>query len=108
MFLEIINTYGAQLLGTLLVTLFGIFGMALRNLAARYLDTDTKRTLAKIVVQFVEQTCRELHGEAKLSAALGALSELLMEKNIKTSEQEMRILIEAAVAEFNNTFQSKA
>ena len=108
MFLEIINTYGAQLLGTLLVTLFGIFGMALRKLAAGYLDTDTKRTLAKIVVQFVEQTCRELHGEAKLSAALGALSELLMEKNIKTSEQEMRILIEAAVAEFNNTFQSKA
>ena len=108
MFLEIINTYGAQLLGTLLVTLFGIFGMALRNLAAGYLDTDTKRTLAKIVVQFVEQTCRELHGEAKLSAALGALSELLMEKNIKTSEQEMRILIEAAVAEFNNAFRKTA
>ena len=108
MFLEIINTYGAQLLGTLLVTLFGIFGMALRNLAAGYLDTDTKRTLAKIVVQFVEQTCRELHGEAKFNAALHALSELLMEKNIKTSEQEMRILIEAAVAEFNSAFQSKA
>ena len=108
MFLEIINTYGAEIIGTLLVTLFGIFGMALRNLAAGYLDTDTKRTLAKIVVQFVEQTCRELHGEAKLSAALGALSELLMEKNIKTSEQEMRILIEAAVAELGSAFQSKA
>ena len=108
MFLEIINTYGAEIIGTLLVTLFGIFGMALRKLAAGYLDTDTKRTLAKIVVQFVEQTCRELHGEAKFHAALGALSELLMEKNIKTSEQEMRILIEAAVAEFNNAFQSKA
>ena len=108
MFLEIINTYAAQLLGTLLVTLFGIFGMALRNLAARHLDTDTKRTLAKIVVQFVEQTYKNLHGEAKLNAALAALSELLKEKNIKASEQEMRILIEAAVAEFNNAFRKTA
>ena len=108
MFLEIVNTYAPQLLGSLLVTLFGIFGMALKNLLAGYLDTDTKRTLAKTVVQFVEQTYKELHGEAKFNAALEALSELLTQRNIKTSEQEMRILIEAAVAEFNNALQSKA
>jgi len=104
MILEMINTYAVQLFGTLLVALFGIFGMAAKNLAAKYLDTDTKRALAKIAVQFVEQTCKTLHGEAKLNAALAALSEMLKQKNIKTTVQEMTILIEAAVAEFNNAF----
>lgn len=104
MLLEIINTYGAQILGTLLLTLAGILGMAVKDLAQKFLDTDTKRTLARLVVQFVEQTCRELHGEEKLSAAIGALSELLAEKKIKISETEMKVLLEAAVAEFNGAF----
>ena len=104
MILEIINTYGAEIVGTLLVTLFGIFGMVAKNLVAKYLDTDTKRTMAKIVVQFVEQTYKDLHGEAKLNAALMALAGLLAEKKINASEDEMRIMIEAAVAEFNQVF----
>ena len=107
MILEIINTYGAEIIGTLLVTLFGIFGMVAKNLVAKYLDTDTKRTMAKIVVQFIEQTYKDLHGEAKLNAALVALSELLMQKGIKSTEYEMRILIEAAVGEFNEAFKKE-
>ena len=107
MLLEIINTYGAEIIGTLLVTLFGIFGMLLRSLAARYLDTSVKQSMAKIAVQFVEQTFKEMHGKDKLNAALVALSELLMEKNIKTTDYEMRVLIEAAVAEFNEAFKKE-
>lgn len=107
MILEIINTYGAEIIGTLLVTLFGIFGMVAKNLVAKYLDTDTKRTMAKIVVQFIEQTYKDLHGEAKLNAALEALSKLLMQKGIKATEYEMRVLIEASVAEFNEAFKKE-
>lgn len=105
MFVEIINMYGAEILGTLLVTLFGIFGMIAKDLAAKYLDTDTKRTLAKVVVQFVEQAYKHLHGEDKLNAALAVLSDLLAEKKIYATETEMRVLIEAAVAEFNEVFR---
>lgn len=108
MILEIINTYGAEIIGTLLVALAGIFGMILKNLASRYLDTETKRTLAKIAVQFVEQTYKELHGEKKLDAALMALAGLLAEKKISASESEMMIMIEAAVAEFNEVFKKPA
>ena len=108
MLTEIIDLYGAKILGTLLVTLFGIFGMAARNLAARYLDTPLKQRLAKLAVQFAEQTCRELHGEQKLNAALSALSVLLAEKKISATEAEMHILLEAAVAEFNNVFHKTA
>ena len=105
MILEIINLYGAEIIGTLLVTIFGILGMALRNLAAKYLDTPMKQQLAKLAVQFVEQTYKDLHGKDKLAAALTALSGMLAEKKIYATEAEMTVLIEAAVAEFNEVFK---
>lgn len=104
MILEIINLYGAEIIGTLLVALAGIFGMILKRIAEKVLDTPVKMQLAKIAVQFVEQTYKELHGEDKLDAALMALAGLLAEKKIDASADEMRILIEAAVAEFNKVF----
>ena len=105
MILEIINTYGVEIIGTLLVTLFGIFGMIAKDMVAKHLDTDTKRTLAKVVVQFIEQAYKNLHGEDKLNAALVTLADLLAEKKISATEAEMRVLIEAAVAEFNEVFR---
>ena len=108
MFAEIINMYGAEIIGTLLVTVFGIFGMALKNLAAKFLDTPMKQQLAKLAVQFVEQSYKELHGEEKLDAALITLAGLLAEKKINASEDEMRVMIEAAVAEFNEVFKKPA
>ena len=104
MFLEIIKTYGAEILGTVLVALAGIFGMVAKNLAVKFLDTDAKRTLAKTVVQFTEQVYKNLHGEEKLGAALAVFSQLLEEKGIRASETEMRVLLESAVAEFNQVF----
>ena len=100
MLTEIINLYGSQILGTLLICLFGFFGM----IAKRILDTPLKVQLAKIAVQFAEQTCKALGGEEKLNAALAALSELLAQKHIRATESEMRILLESAVAEFNDVF----
>ena len=104
MILEIINTYGAEIIGTLLVTIFGIVGMA----AKRFLDTPVKQMFARIVVEFVEQVYSELHGEDKLNEALKHLSELLAKKKIRATEKEMIILIEAAVAEFNAVFNKAA
>ena len=51
---QIINLYGAQLLGTLLVALFGALGMAAKKIAERVLDTPLKAQLARIAVQCVE------------------------------------------------------
>ena len=108
MVLEIINNYGVEIIGTLLVAMAGIFGMVMKRIAERALDTPVKQQLAKIAVQFVEQTYKELHGDDKLSAAIIALEGLLVEKKINASADEMRILIEAAVAEFNKVFEKPA
>jgi len=106
MVMEMINLYGSQLIGFLLVALFGFFGIIARNLAAQVLNTDTKQRLAKLVVQFVEQAFQELHGTDKLNTAVATLSDLLAEKGICATEREMKVLIEAAVAEFNDVFHT--
>lgn len=108
MILEIINLYGVEIIGTLLVALAGIFGMVMKRLAEKVLDTPVKMQLARIAVQFVEQTYKYLHGDDKLSAAIIALEGLLTDRKISASADEMRILIEAAVAEFNKVFEKPA
>ena len=77
----------------------------MKRMAAKYLNDDTKRTLAKTVVCFVEQVYKDLHGHEKLQMATKVLSDQLAEKNIKVTGTEMKILIEAAVAEFNEAFK---
>ena len=105
---QIINLYGTQVLGTLLVALFGALGMAAKKIAERVLDTPLKAQLARIAVQCVEQTLTHLRSEEKLSAALEALEELLAARGIGATQEEMRILIEAALAEFNDVFRREA
>ena len=101
---EFISTYLMEILGTAIVAIAGYIGVVVKNLVTKYLNDKTKRALAKTVVQFVEQVYKELHGEEKLNAALSAFSEMLAEQGITVSDLEMRVLIEAAVAEFNGAF----
>ena len=75
-----------------------------KNLYTKYVNTKIKQDIAKTVVRGVEQIYKDLHGEEKLDAALKAASEMLAEKGSTASELELRMLIEAAVAEFNDAF----
>lgn len=99
--------YGVQIIGTLLLALAGALGLLAKNLATKYLNDKTKQSVAKIVVSAVEQVYKDLHGEEKLNQALSMFSDLLAEKGIKISELEMRVLLEAAVGEFNDAFNKQ-
>lgn len=108
MFAEFINTYGVQILYTILTAIAGYIGIVVKNLVTKYLNDKTKQAVAKTAVQFVEQVYKDLHGEDKLMAALSAAEEMLAEKGITVTDLEMRVLIEAAVAEFNEAFKKSA
>lgn len=69
---------------------------------------DTKKDVANLVVKYVEQVYKDIHGEEKLEKALEAFSEMLGEKGITISDLEMRVLLEAALAGFNNAFAKTA
>ena len=104
MFAEFINNYGLQLMYMALTAVAGYLGIVAKNLFTKYINDKTKEAVAKTAVKFVEQVYKDLHGEDKLNAALTAASEMLAEKSIHVTELELRVLVEAAVAEFNEAF----
>lgn len=107
MFAEFISEYGTTILYTVLTAIAGYIGIAVKNLYEKYINDKTKQTVVKTVVQGVEQMYKELHGEDKLNAALESASEMLELKGIAVSEFELKMLIEAAVAEFNDAFHKE-
>lgn len=105
MFEYFVYCYGTQILTAILCAIFGCLGYAIKRLATKYINDDTKRTIAKVAVQFVEQVWTSLHGADKLAKALDTAEVLLKKKGIDFDAGEMQVLIEAAVAEFNEAFK---
>lgn len=104
--------YGLELIGMILAAVFGCLGYAAKRIYKGYidrqsdkLDTETKISIARTVVKFVEQVWKVLHGPEKLKKALEAAQALLAKKGIEFDAEEMKIYIEAAVAEFNEAFR---
>lgn len=112
MFEYFVYTYGMEIIGLLLVAVAGCVGIALRSCLNRWvqaetsrLDDETKIGIARAAAAFVEQAWKTLHGPAKLKAALDKARKLLEKKGIEFDADEMEVLIEAAVAEFNEAFK---
>lgn len=105
MFEYFIYCYGNQILTAILCAIAGCIGYAANKIYKDHINDDTKRAIAKVVVQFVEQVWKELHGADKLAKALETAQELLAKKGIDFDAEEMEVLIEAAVAEFNEAFK---
>lgn len=105
MFEYFIYCYGNQILMAILCAVCGCVGYAIKNLYARYVNDDTKRSVANVAVKFVEQVWYTLHGPDKLAKALETAEALMKKKGIDFDADEMKILIEATVAEFNDAFQ---
>ena len=95
MFEYFIYHYGTQIIAAILCAIFGCLGYAIKQLAVKYINDDTKRAIARVAVQFVD----------KLAKALETAEALLKKKGIDFDAEEMQILIEAAVAEFNEAFK---
>lgn len=105
MFAEFINAYGLQIIYAVLTAIAGAIGIVVKNLYTKYANDKTKKDVVRTVVLGVEQIYKDLHGPEKLDRALSSASEMLAEKGIHATDLELRMLIEATVAEFNNAFQ---
>lgn len=104
--------YGLELINMILAAFLGCLGYAAKRIYKAYidkqtgkLDTETKISIARTAAKFVEQAWKILHGPDKLRKALEAAQVLLAKKGIDFDAEEMEILIEAAVAEFNEAFR---
>lgn len=100
-----ISEYGTTILYAILTAIGGYLGIWAKKLYTKYVNDKTKQAVAKTVVQAVEQLYKDLRGEEKLEKALEAASDMLAERGITVTDLELRILIEAAVGEFNKAFE---
>ena len=101
---EFISVYGTTILYSILTAIAGYLGIVVKNLYQKHLNDKTKQDVAKTCVKAVEQIYKDLHGAEKLHKALESASEMLANKGIAITDIELRMLIEAAVAEFNDAF----
>ena len=62
---------------------------------------ENNKEVAKIVVGAVEQLYRELDGKGKLEISKRELVNVLNDRKINISEQEINLLVEAVVKEMN-------
>ena len=106
--LEIINTYGAKIIGTILTALAGVLALAAKNLATKCINTKVKQEIARIVVRGVEQCFNYLSGPEKMDRAMEAAADMLNAQGINVTELELHMLLEAAVGEFNDVFAKNA
>ena len=105
MFEYFIYCYGNQILTAILCAIFGCLGYAAKKIYQNHINDATKQTIAKVAAQFVEQAWKTIHGDDKLNKALETAEALLKKKGIDFDADEMMVLIEAAVAEFNEAFK---
>lgn len=104
-FKQFFAEYGVTLIYTVVTAVFGYLGITAKKLIGNYFADKEKKDIADTVVKFVEQVYKNLHGEEKLMKALESASTMLKERGVEYSELEMRMLIEASVAEFNKAYQ---
>lgn len=106
-FINFLNEYG--LLSAIITGLASALGVLLKKLYDRTigerLKDKIKKEVAAQVVKYVEQVYKNLHGEEKLEKALEAAADILNEKGINISDLELRVLLEAALAELNEAFK---
>ena len=93
------------LLGVVLTALLWGLRRALEKLWSDKAQEETVRKIAKTCVCAAEQMFCDLKGEEKLSQAISIARELLEKKGIRLSEREIRVFLEAALAELKGVFQ---
>ena len=104
MFAQILSEYGVTILGTILTAVMTYIGLFIKGIYKKRFETREKQAVAEACVQFAEQVYKELNGPEKLDKALEAAEEMLAAKGITITQLELRVLIESAVASFNDAF----
>ena len=99
------KSYVYQIILMIVIALAGWLGVQIKNLYQKYVTTEIKQAVCRTVVRFVEQVYKDLHGKEKLRKAMERASQILATYDIHISEDELEAMLEAAVNEFNKSFQ---
>ena len=100
--LDTLCYYAPNIMEAVLYVIASILALVASKYVKPLLRNKVVEVMAKNAVLFVEQTFKDLHGVDKLGKAFEAMSESLARYKIYVSADEMKQMIEAAVAKFIN------
>ena len=103
---EIITTYGMEIIKYIILAICGIAASYAAKLYEKYVNTATTRKVAATPVAYIDPVYNDIHGDEKLSRAMAVAASMLEQKGIKTTEDELKVLLEAAVKEMNDKFNA--
>ena len=101
---EMLAYYAPQLMDAALKLVAIILALFAAKYIKPLMQNKVVEAFARNAVLFVEQTCKDLHGDDKLNKALEKLSAKLAKWKIHITTDEMKEMLEAAVAKFNGVF----
>lgn len=104
MIANFLSDYGTTILYTIITAIVGFIGLLIKQVLTKYMNEDTKRKVVRTCVQAVEQLYKDLHGDDKYEKVAQSVKDMLTVKGIAITDLELKMLIEAAVAEFNDVF----
>lgn len=94
LFLFIIQ-YGKELLAFILYIIISYISIGIKNIYKGYVNEHTKKSIAELCVNACEQLHSNDSKEEKFKYASKNLKQILLEKNIKLSDTEIKVLIES-------------
>lgn len=103
---NIINGVLIPLLSAVLLGVAGWLGVKLKQRIDKSEENKTKLEVVTLCVSAVEQIYKNLHGDEKLQECISMVTDMLSTRGIEISPSEIRIMIEATLAEFNSAFDS--
>ena len=104
---EMVAYYAPQVMEAALYIVAIVIGVMAGKYVKPLLRNKVVEVFARNAVLFVEQVYKDLHGDDKLNMALERLSASLKKWKINISVEEMKFMLEAAVAKFNDAFNRK-
>lgn len=104
-FTDFINEYGVTILYTIFTALAGWIGIWFKGVYSKYVNNKTTADVVNTCVKAAEQIYKDLHGVEKYNKVVGDISTILADKGITISEIEIKMLVEAAVSEFNAAYK---
>lgn len=92
-----IKQYGDTMLYTIIMAVISYLGLTIKKILSIIYQNREKRETVEIACKATEQLYSNLTSEEKLNKAITNASQMLEEKGIKTTNLELRMLIESTL-----------
>ena len=99
---EFMNQYGITLMHSIAIGIISYVSFAIKKIYKKFIDDKTKKEVISMVCKAINQLYPSESGTNKLNLAISNAKEILLEKGIKISDLELRMMIEYSVGCFKN------